>query len=223
MGSSATTKGDLSTRVDRPLTARFGELEIAYDARLLAPREWTLAQSDWAVELLPSVPAGPVLELCSGAGHIGLHAVLHCTRSLVCVDDNPVACDFVRVNAEAAGLGERVEVRRGRIDEVLADDERFPLVVADPPWVATEAVGRFPEDPRHAIDGGDDGLALVRDCLAVAAAHLLPGGVLLLQVGPGQEEAVDELAAEHGLALAELRRAGARGALLRLDSTRGRP
>src|SRR4051812_28275916 len=134
----------------------FGGLSIAWDERLLQPREWTLQQSLWAAELLERVPAGPVLELCSGAGQIGLRAVMGSGRRLVCVDANPVAASYTLRNAREAGLVDLVEVRTGWIDELLKADEEFPLVVADPPWVPRAQTGRFPEDPLIAIDGGDD-------------------------------------------------------------------
>ena len=89
----------------------FGSLTIAFDDRVLRPRGWTTAQSEWAAELMLTAPGGPVLELCSGAGHIGLLAVAGSGRSLVCVDANPVACDYARANALQAGLAELVEVR----------------------------------------------------------------------------------------------------------------
>lgn len=196
---------------------RFGELDIAYDDRVLEPREWTLAQSDWVGELLLGLPEGNALELCCGVGHIGLHGLLRSRRGLVVVDDDPVACRHALDNAERAGMADRVEVRQGPIDGVLAPEERFALVIADPPWVSSDRVTDFPEDPVHAIDGGEDGLALVRTCLGVARDHLLPGGVLLLQVGPDQVDDVATLAAGHGLGLVEVRRASDRGALVRLD------
>ena len=133
----------------------FGSLQIAFDDRVLRPRAWTEAQSAWAAEILETAPAGQVLELCAGAGQIGLLAVAGSTRSLVCVDLDPVACEFARRNAAAAGITDRVEVREGPMDEVLRDGERFALVIADPPWVRRDEVGRYPEDPLLAIDGGD--------------------------------------------------------------------
>ncbi len=166
-----------------PAVVEFGPLRIQYDDRVLQPRPWTAAQSEWAGDLLADAPAGPVLELCAGAGHIGLLAVHDTDRRLVCVDVNPVACDYVRLNAAAAGMADRVEVREGPMDEVLRDSERFALVVADPPWVRRAEIGRFPEDPTLAIDGGDDGLDLARLCLSVAGRHLRPGGSVLLQLG----------------------------------------
>lgn len=200
-----------------PRTVDFGELRIAYDARVLRPRPWTSAQSAWAAELLADAPPGQVLELCCGAGQIGLLAIAGTDRRLVCVDLNPVACELTRANAAANGLAGRVEVRHGAMDEVLRDSERFVLVVADPPWVRRADVGRFPEDPVLAIDGGDDGLAVARTCMAVARDHLRPGGTLLLQLGSLDQVDLlrpDALAA--GLDVAEVRRCE-RGVLVRLD------
>jgi release factor glutamine methyltransferase len=197
--------------------SRFGGLDIAWDERVLEPRAWTVAQSQWAADLLPELPPGPVLELGSGAGQIGLLAVWYVPRPLVCVDADPVACDYARQNAQVAGVGPLVDVRQGDLASALEPGERFALVLADPPWVRSEDVARFPEDPVVAIDGGEDGLGLVRACLREAVDRLLPGGTVLLQVGPGQPEAVAEEAEAVGLRSVEVRCHGDRGALVRLD------
>jgi methylase of polypeptide subunit release factors len=167
--------------------ATFGGLDIAWDARVLEPREWTLEQSLWAARLLPDLPPGPVLELCSGAGQIGLRAVLDSDRPLVCVDANPVAATYTRENARAAGMEDRVVVRSGLIEEVLEPGEQFPMIIADPPWVPRDEITQFPEDPRLAIDGGSDGMEVVRTCVGVIADHLSPGGTALLQLGTGAQ------------------------------------
>jgi HemK-like putative methylase len=196
----------------------FGGLRIAFDDRVLRPRTWTENQSRWAADLLPHLPEGDVLELCSGAGQIGLLAVAGCERRLVCVDVNPVAAQLTLANAEAAGFENRVEMRQGSISDVLAPDERFPLIIADPPWVPRSQTERFPEDPILAIDGGDDGLSVVRECLTAIARNLADGGVALLQLGPGdQVEAVTRLLEGTRLRAGEARTFGERGVLLRID------
>ena len=165
-------------------TIRFGTVDIAFDERVLTPRPWTLAQSEWAAALSPSLPAGPVLELGCGAGHIGLAAVALCKRQLVQIDASAVACELARDNARRAGLDAIVDVRKGDardLSRVLAADERFALVIADPPYIPTGEIDRFPEDPRSAIDGGDDGTAVIQDFLRAAVTHLAPGGRVLLQ------------------------------------------
>jgi methylase of polypeptide subunit release factors len=191
----------------------FAGLHIEYDDQVLEPRPWTAEQSRWAAELIREAPPGPVLELCSGAGHIGLLAVTLAPRSLVCVDLDPTACHYLRRNAERAGI--RVDVREGDMTDVLHADEEFAVVIADPPWVSSDDVTRYPQDPRTAIDGGADGLDLVRSCLEVIDRHLATAGSALLQVGPDQVDAVSSLAAGSRLRVADVRRYE-RGALLLL-------
>jgi methylase of polypeptide subunit release factors len=183
-----------------PESLTFAGLSIAFDERVLRPRPWTQAQSRWAAALLSELPDGPVLELCSGAGHIGLAAVAGTGRRLVCVDMNPVAVEYSRSNARSAGLDSLVEVRQGRIGEALGADELFPLVIADPPWVLSAETQRFPEDPRTAIDGGIDGLRVALECAEAIEGHLADGGAALLQLG-----SVDQVAALMSKAPASLR------------------
>jgi release factor glutamine methyltransferase len=202
-----------------PETVGFGPLRISFDGRVLRPRPWTTAQSAWAAEILCTAPAGPVLELCAGAGQIGLLAVAASSRPLVCVDLDPVACGYARRNAQEAGLAGRVEVREGPMDEVLGEGERFAVVVADPPWVRRTDVGRYPEDPVRAIDGGDDGMDVAWTCLETAGDHLLPGGTLLLQLGTVEQvDALRERLRDASLVVSEVRWCD-RGVLVRLDLT----
>jgi release factor glutamine methyltransferase len=196
---------------------RFDLLDISYDGRVLEPRPWTAEQSRWGADLLAALPPGPILELCTGAGHIGLLTAALSERPLVAVDIDPVACAFARHNAARAGL--EVDVRTGPMERVLAAQESFVLVTADPPWVPRAETGRFPEDPLLAIDGGDDGLDLARLCLTVADAHLAEEGSVLLQLGT--EDQVSEIAAwaaeQVRLRVTASRAHGTRGVVARLD------
>lgn len=195
----------------------FGHLTIEYDDRVLRPRAWTVLQSAWAAELLPRVPTGDVLELCAGAGHIGLLAVDGTSRRLVQVDADEAACDFARANARRAGRD--VEVRHGWMEEALRPEERFALVIADPPWVPSGETSAHPEDPLSAIDGGEDGLDAVRVCLEVISRHLEPGGAAVLQVGDVEQarSVAAHVDAHPGLDLLALaHRAADEGALVHL-------
>jgi release factor glutamine methyltransferase len=202
-------------------TTRVGALDIAFDDRVLRPRAWTTAQSGWAAEILEQAPPGPVLELCTGAGHIGLLAILGNARRLVAVDADPVACEYAAANAGAAGLADRVEVRNATMQSALEDGEEFPVVIADPPWVPSLRIGDFPEDPVLAIDGGVDGLVLARGCVEVAAGHLAHDGVMLLQLGtPAQVEALGGTIADAGLEVDEVRQPAPNGVVVSLRRRR---
>jgi methylase of polypeptide subunit release factors len=189
---------------------RFGSLSIAYDERVLRPRSWTLRQALWGAELLVAAPAGPVLELCCGAGQIGLHTVASSQRELVAVDVDEAACELTRRNAATAGLTDRVEVRHGDLGAAVAPDERFALILADPPYLRCDETGRYPEDPLLAIDGGPDGMHLVWRCLDVIAQHLLPGADALLQLRSAEQagRVADRLAADGDLVLHQYRSFG---------------
>ncbi len=198
-----------------PQQTRFGHLSIAYDERVLRPRRWTVRQSRWAAEMLPTAPPGPVLELCAGAGQIGLLAVASSQRRLVAVDLDPVACEFAQINARTAGMEGRVEVRQGDLrEDALRPDERFALILADPPYLPSSQTDRYPEDPLLAIDGGADGLDLVWPCVDAVAHHLLPGARALLQLRSVAQvhQVRDRLDADGDLRVLEYRSHG-RGAL----------
>jgi len=115
------------------------------------------------------------------------------------------------------GRRHRARVREGRMDAVLDQQEEFAVIIADPPWVPTGDTARFPEDPVGAIDGGADGLNLVRSCLMVMERHLAMAGSAVLQTGPNQaERVVDMVAGYDELAVIEVRRLE-RGALVQID------
>ncbi len=194
-------------RKPRASRSRLGDFEVGWDSRVLEPRPWTLVQSRWAIRLLGGGPGadqligarsdgigpGPVLDLCSGVGYLGIDVARRTGRHVVQVDVDEVACDWARRNAEAAGVGDLVEVRCAELGDSLEPDERFVLSLVDPPYVPSAEVELYPLDPPGAIDGGDDGLGLARTAVTVAGRHLLPGGVVLLQTrGLSQAEAIGE-------------------------------
>ena len=146
----------------------------------------------------------------SGALLLALLSELPMARG-VGTDISREALGCARDNAVALGLARRASFRRLRLGAALKGP--FDLVVANPPYVARHEIATLaPEvrvfDPRLALDGGPDGLAAYR-AIAVGARELLsPDGILVLELGIGQLEAV-----EHLLACSRPRRH--RGAALR--------
>lgn len=160
-------------------TIRFGPVDIVYDESVLQPRPWTLAHSEWAAQLSDG---RTMLELGCGAGHIGLAAAVLSGTRAVQVDRTPEACHLAAFNALANGHGGLLEQRCGDVGAVLAAGERFGVVIADPPYVPSDQVGLYPEDPPGAIDGGTDGLGSIRDFVRAVADHVEPDGNIVLQV-----------------------------------------
>ncbi len=199
---------------------QFGPLVVGFDDQVLRPRPWTVAQSTWAAALVDGGPEGDILELCAGVGQIGLVLASLVSRDLVLVDADENACAHARANARAADLSGRVEVRHGPMHTALAPDERFAFILADPPWVRSGDVARFPQDPVAAIDGGLDGLDLARICVDLIGRHLNEGGAAILQLGDAEQ--VADIGAyldsrpQVGLSVHEVRTTTGDGVLVRL-------
>ena len=156
-----------------------------------------------------------MLELCAGAGQIGLVLAHETGCLLVQVDSDERACHFARHNAHANDL--EADLRCASLEDALAPDERFRLVLADPPYIRSGDTGQYRDDPAHAIDGGDDGLDLARACLTVTARHLLDGGHVLIQLGgPEQAATLSTEAETFGLEAIETRVHGIDRSLLLL-------
>lgn len=118
-------------------------------------------------------------------------------------DIAPEALAVARLNAERLGVMERIDLVEA--DFAVAPDGPFHAVVANPPYIRSEAIGMLAKevrdhDPRLALDGGADGLAAYRSILSRIDALLAPGGFLGFEVGDGQGEDVTRLCREAGLA-----------------------
>ena len=114
------------------------------------------------------------------------------------------ALAVARANAERLGLA----VRFVESDWFAAlADERFDLIVCNPPYVASSdsAFDELAFEPRLALDGGSDGLDSLRAVLGAARTHLAAGGVLLLEHGHDQRDALAELATARGWRVAAAR------------------
>jgi release factor glutamine methyltransferase len=180
---------------------------FASDARALVPRPETELLVEAALAALPE--GGAALDLCTGTGCVGITLALERPGGrVVAVDLSPEALALARENA--ARLGAAVELLAGDLFAPLAPGDRFHVVVANPPYVPTgELAGLSREvrrEPRLALDGGADGLAVARRIVAGAPAWLLPGGTLALEMHESHAEALPALCRAAGFASAEARR-----------------
>jgi release factor glutamine methyltransferase len=118
------------------------------------------------------------------------------------IDSSGDAVATAQSNAKHLGLEARTEFRLG--DWARDISAQFDVIVSNPPYIESTSIdGLAPEvsqyDPRAALDGGLDGLDAYRALVPQAARSLKPGGLLALEIGAGQGEAVRALAIEAGL------------------------
>jgi release factor glutamine methyltransferase len=173
----------------------FWALPFYVDASVLVPRPDTETVIEVARALRPD-PAAPcrVLDLCTGSGAIAISLAKELPGAqVVATEVSAEAAAVARRNAERNGVADRVEIRVGDLFAPVAG-ERFDLIAANPPYIATSVIATLAaevrREPSIALDGGPDGLAFYDRICAAASAHLAAGGALVLEHGFDQADAV---------------------------------
>ncbi|MEH1128717.1 putative protein N(5)-glutamine methyltransferase [Micromonospora sp. CPCC 206061] len=211
--STATTPADLVVMVDRRVAGLplehvlgwvdFHGLRIAVEPGVFVPRRRTGFLARQAIARCPS-PA-VVVDMCCGSGALG--AAVAAARNggveLHAVDIEPVAVRCARRNLAAVGG----RVYEGDLFAPLPTElkSRVDLLVANVPYVPTEAVALLPpearvHEPRVALDGGPDGLGVLRRVARAAGEWLAPGGHLLVETSERQAAQALEAFRQAGLA-----------------------
>jgi len=173
----------------------FYGLELKVDARVLIPRPETELVVDEARACLKGISAPLVVDVGTGSGAILLAILRHVPGATgVGVDRSEGALELARTNAESHALATRVQWRHGSLLEGFTAPSPPAIVTANLPYIPTaEIAGLDPEvrrEPLMALDGGLDGLDLVR-ALAIQSETVLPtGGWLVQEVGAGQGDEV---------------------------------
>ena len=156
--------------------------------------------------MLPPDPV-VVVDLCCGSGAVGLAVATVLTArgarvELHAADVDPIAVRCARRNLAAVGG----TVHLGDLDTPLPERlrGRVHLLLANTPYVPTGELGLLPpearlHEPPHALDGGPDGLDLLRRIATVAPGWLAPGGTLLIEIGRAQTGAAGDAFAAAGL------------------------
>lgn len=187
----------------------FYGLRLSLSAGTLEPRPDTEALVDLA---LPFVRAAAdahgqcrVLDLGTGTGAVALALLVAEPRANalatdICAD----ALATAAANADMTGNAARMRTLRSRWYDAI--EGRFHIIVSNPPYIASDEIAMLaPEvrahDPLAALDGGPDGLDAYRAIAAGAGAHLEPDGVVAVEIGIGQQAAVEAIFAGCGFAL----------------------
>ncbi len=194
----------------------FLDFELAVGPGVLCPRADTEVVAEAAAQTLVGVKAPRVLDLCAGTGCLGLGVKRFCPDARVtCVEKSPEAFRYLEQNVRSAlpGAVPAAQAVQGDLFtywKTLPEGE-LDLIVSNPPYLTAEEMQHLqPEvaqEPAMALEAGEDGLVFYR---GLAALHyrqaLRPGGVLVLEIGWQQRQAVMELLAGNGWADIECRK-----------------
>jgi release factor glutamine methyltransferase len=188
----------------------FWSLDLAVDARVLIPRPDSETLVEEALERLTGrTGALRIGDVGTGSGALALALAKERPEAQVFATDlSPDALAVARANAERLGLA--VTFLQGDLAAPLSSEGGFDLIVANLPYIPTGEIAGLSADvrsePHLALDGGADGLALVRRLVEVAPGLLQPAGCLALEIGAGQAAATAELLAAAGFGDMRVRR-----------------
>lgn len=181
------------------LTGRreFWSREFRVSPAVLIPRPDTETLVRAAVGLEPD----RIAEIGVGSGAVSAALALErADARLVVTDCSHAALEVAAANFEALGVSDRIELLE--CDGLDGLEGCFDVIVSNPPYIPTAELDRLgPEiqhEPRLALDGGEDGLDMVRQLAASAPDFLAPGGSLLIEIGSGQFERVRSLMEDSG-------------------------
>jgi len=178
------------------LTGRveFYGLEFEVTPEVLIPRPETETLVDLAIARQPM----SIVDVGTGSGCIAVSLAVHLPEAVVyAIEISPAALAVARRNVERHGVAERVRLMAG--DVLSPRPGPVDLIVSNPPYIPTGECGSLPAsirdyEPRLALNGGPDGLAVVQQLLMQAPAVLRPGRGMLIEIGADQGEAATYLA-----------------------------
>jgi release factor glutamine methyltransferase len=186
----------------------FRGLRLRVTPDVLIPRSETEGLVAWALELLGASSAGRSLLLADiGTGSGAIACALATARAdarVLATELSPAALAVADENVRTLGLAARVRVIIGDLLEPLvAEQGRLDMIVANAPYLPSGILSSLPREvfafePRQALDGGSDGMAVIRRLLMAAPMALRPGGWLALEIGEEQAGPLAALLAAQG-------------------------
>lgn len=172
--------------------AWFAGLKFYVDERVIVPRSLTgeFIQEQFAPWVDPT-NVHRILDLCTGSGCMAIAAAYAFPTARVdAVDISDDALAVARINVERHELEQRVKLVKSNLYDALTT-ERYDIIVTNPPYVARKELGELPTEygfePELALASGKDGLDAILRILQQSAAHLIPEGVLIAEVGNSHE------------------------------------
>jgi release factor glutamine methyltransferase len=180
----------------------FFSLDFEVESGVLIPRPDTETLVVQLLELAKEYPQPRILELCTGTACIAVAAAVNCkAASVKTIEIDDKALSVAARNIAKHKVEDRVELVQGDLFEPLATGEQFDIIASNPPYVTTSEIATLQPDvrlhePHLALDGGPDGLDLVRKIIAQAGQYLVSGGGLLIEISSEQAEQVVELLAQ---------------------------
>ena len=190
----------LEKRVEQRIPAAYltheawlDDFRFYVDERVIVPRSFIaeLLRERLVPWVEDADAIGSVLDMCTGSGCLAILAAYAFPNTEVdAADISPDALEVAQRNVNDYGLQDRVHLIKSDLFANLKG-KRYDLIISNPPYVDAASVAALPQEYRHepqlALGSGADGLDATRTILKQAAAHLKPGGLLIVEIGHNRD------------------------------------
>ncbi len=190
----------LKQRVEQRLPAAYltheawlGDFRFYVDERVIVPRSFIaeLLRDQLAPWVEDAENIGNVLDMCSGSGCLAILAAHAFPNARVdAVDISQDALQVAQRNVADYGLEARITLIQSDMFASLKG-KKYDLILSNPPYVDASSMATLPQEYRHepqlALGSGKDGLDATREILKLAAEHLNPNGLLVVEIGHNRE------------------------------------
>jgi release factor glutamine methyltransferase len=177
----------------------FWSLPIKVTQGVLVPRPETEILVERVLAHVADIPAPRILEIGSGTGAISIALARELPEtSVVATEVDPVAIRLTDANVRTSDVRGRVHLVKTDVVCGIRAEPLFDVICSNPPYIRTSELGNLPAEvrlfePRRALDGGEDGLAVVRRIVEETFGMIKASGAIILEIGAGQEDAVAAL------------------------------
>jgi len=200
----ATVKTVLQRRIADRVPAAYltreaflGEHRFYVDERVIIPRSYFLEiipqqLNDW---LPDPKKVRAVVDVCTGSGCLAILLADHFTKAKIdAIDLSPDALEVAKINVAEHGFAQRITLHESDVFDAVPK-QKYDIILSNPPYEPSKHVNKLPAEyrcePRMSLDGGKDGLDIIRKLLRQSRDRLQPHGIVLIEVG-GLREAMDK-------------------------------
>lgn len=176
----------------------FMGLKFFVSDKVLIPRPDTETWLEKVIQMHKNDDILNVVDLCCGSGVILCSFLNYCKNATgVGIDISEEAIAISKKNGKNLNINERIEWRKGNLFEALNENEKFDGMLINPPYIPSKDIDflqkEVQNEPRIALDGGEDGLKFYREIAEKAQCFLKSGAFLAVEVGVNQFDIVKNM------------------------------
>ena len=182
----------------------FFSLGFRVSRDVLIPRPDTETLVMEVLDGIKGIPAPRVLDLCTGSGCVAIAVAKNAKTALVTATDiSTAAIEIARENVARHNVASQVDLIESDLFAGIPSGFKYDVIASNPPYIPSAEIDQLDaevscHEPRLALDGGADGLTILKQIIDLAPEFASPNGLLLLEFTPEQAESLKAIVSDHG-------------------------